>query len=455
MRLELFNQIDKTLALYEKNHSVYLEVEKILDKYFTNLCTDENNELLVGINSRVKKSNSLKEKIIRSKIYLEHASGMDILSSMSDLVGLTLECRFIFDEQQLMEVLYEKFSETHDNIYFYCKDNPKILLNLAMIQPQKQKNGHDLYRIDGIIYHKGYSVRFELQIKALVHLFWSNIEHKLVYKNTNYFVYNDFMQEILHSILNNLVSIDQQLSIVYKQMQNVNVNDTSLNEVNFEKFITKALNDLFALKMQESIGFTINMKDMATVLSHYVFFKELKYTNSSDRFSVLFEIFKRLNNATIDFESAIAFEDNILIEDAFEQIMHDYLIKEINTNYDWHVFFKMLFFIEPGDNSQDFSLFLKVLKSYLYDNYWFKTSFARFDFEEQNAIHNELLEFLALNLVNQSCITIIYTQNLDNINVYFRRFVNGLEQSCNTYQEYQDSKLAHFTKFKQAVETLF
>ena len=38
--------------------------------------------------------------------------------------------------------------------------------------------------------------------------FWGDIEHKLVYKNTNYYVYDDFMKELLGSIKANLTLTD-------------------------------------------------------------------------------------------------------------------------------------------------------------------------------------------------------------------------------------------------------
>ena len=60
---------------------------------------------------------------------------------------------------------------------------PQIKLNLASKQPQKQKNGFDIYKIDGRYELGGYPVRFELQIKALVNSFWGEVEHKIIYKN--------------------------------------------------------------------------------------------------------------------------------------------------------------------------------------------------------------------------------------------------------------------------------
>ena len=57
-----------------------------------------------------------------------------------------------------------------------------LCLNLAMPQPQLQRNGFTIYRIDGYYLFNGRKVNFELQIKSMVHSFWSEIEHQVVYK---------------------------------------------------------------------------------------------------------------------------------------------------------------------------------------------------------------------------------------------------------------------------------
>lgn len=436
MRLDLFHKIDQTLALYQENVSLYEYHDKKLVSFFRSIASGPH-DFLVGINSRVKSAESIKEKIIRSRIYMKMDQPDEILHHMSDVIGLTLECRFMSDEKELLELLREKFLLSDDGTHFYTEENPNIWLNLKASQPQVQKNGYEIYRLDGILWEEEQSIRFEVQIKALVNLFWSNIEHKLVYKNTNYFEYDSFMKEILSSIKDNLQTIDNQLSIVYRQMQHINASET--NEENFENLITKSLNDLFALKMSNSIGFSINIKNMSTIISHYIFVKDLKYETSTDRFAILFQTFKRLSNTNIDFESEIQFESYIVPNNNFEAIFGEYLYSVINLDYEWHAFFKMLFFIEPGNNIEDFQLFLKVIQAYLMDHYWFKTSFALYEFEESEHIHHILLTGLAKGIVNVGTIKIIDGKHLQAINHLFYEFVTGLEQSRAGYTQIVES----------------
>ena len=158
-------------------------------------------EMVVDINSRIKSKDSLREKIIRNRFYVENNSAQEILDSLSDLVGFIIECRFIEDEFNVLKVLRDKLNRFHEEDgYYYNEVNPNFFLDVASRQPQIQKNGFAIYRIDGYYLKDGMRVNVELQIKALVHSFWGEIEHKLVYKNTNYYVYDDFMKDLLASI---------------------------------------------------------------------------------------------------------------------------------------------------------------------------------------------------------------------------------------------------------------
>ena len=55
-----------------------------------------------------------------------------------------------------------------------------------------------------------------------------------MYKNTNYYVYDDFMKDLLASIKANLTITDRQLNIIYNQMQETSLSDASITETSFE-----------------------------------------------------------------------------------------------------------------------------------------------------------------------------------------------------------------------------
>lgn len=456
MRLKVFDTIDETTALLKQNHPFYRSIEDELHQYIRYLMK-ENHEMVVDINSRIKTKESLREKIIRNRFYMDFENAQDILDNLSDLVGFIIECRFIEDEYHVLNQLREKMNRINaEDGYYYHEANPNFFLDCGSRQPQIQKNGFAIYRIDGYYVKDGKRVNVELQIKALVHSFWGEIEHKLVYKNTNYYVYDDFMKDLLASIKANLTITDRQLNIIYNQMQESSLSESSINESSFEKQISKAINDLFAMKMGDSIGFTMNIKSTSTILGHYIFLKDMRYdTGSNDRVSSLFKTFKKLNSIDIDFENEIEVDECFTSQDVFIHHLGNYLLSVINTDYDWFVFFNMLFAIEPGNNMEDFCLFLNVIKNYIVDNYWLNTSFVKLPMEQGDLLHEECAKILSCSLAQIGTIQIIHDNKMIAVNKAFVTFVEELEARVISYDDFMEYRDAYFEDWMKRMRKIY
>ncbi|MCI8541549.1 MAG: RelA/spoT family protein [Erysipelotrichaceae bacterium] len=455
MRLQVFNLIDETLDLLDRNDVFYHAAEWEIQQILRNMFQDYSEEV-VDFNSRVKSRASLREKIIRNRFYQECTSAEEILAQLSDLIGVTIECRFIEEEHKALMHLRTMMTQKDEQGRYYSSDFPSLHLDVASQQPQIQKNGFAIYRLDGHYIKAGTSINFELQIKSLVHSFWGEIEHKLVYKNTNYYVYDEFMRDLLASINATLTITDRQLSIVYKQMQDLSLSNSGLNEDSFEKQISKAINDLFAKKMVESLGFTLNIKHTATVLGHYIYIKDIHYDGgNNDRIAALFQTFKKLNHIHIDFEHEIIFQEPFTSNDIFIDTLGHYLISIINDDYDWFVFFKMLFAVEPLNDMQDFCLFLSVIKNYLVDNYWLNTSFIKLPLAEGELLHQECARILAKSLCEIGTIHIIYDDKMIAVNHAFVQFVEELEQRVLSYKDFMAYQEAYYEHWLKQVRTIF
>lgn len=457
MELELFKKIEETLDLLKDRREEYQQIRKEIKYVLLDLLKD-NRDMIMDISSRVKSGDSLREKIIRNRLYLDYSTSQDILDHLSDLIGLKIECRFISEENQILNCLYEVMNKKLENSdYFYSEKYPQIKLDLTTKQPQIQRNGFSIYRVDGYYERSDVKVNFELQIKSLVNSFWGDIEHKLVYKNTNYYVYDSFIKNLLSSINENLSIIDKQLHIIYDEMENSNRNQAGLtSEADFEKMIAKAINDVFTEKMKSSIGFTINIKNTSDILGHYIFIKNVRDTlgnmKGSDTF---FNIFKTLNSERLNFKEEIVLEKEYVHSNPFKQTLGNYLISVININYDWYVFFKMLFALEPGNNFEDFSLFIDILLDYLVDNYWLKTSFMKLSMEEANVIQEKCLYLLAKALCEIDSIKIIYNNKTKLISNIFMQFVEELENRVISISDFDDYQDAYYHELKERLSQIF
>ena len=204
MELDLFQFIEETIKLYDLHEASFIYAETVLCDFFEQLEKEVSSDV-VAVHSRVKSRESLREKLLRNKFYLQYKDPLTAIQSLSDIVGVTLECRFIRNEAELYHALQRDFSAPNEDGYAICLQNPDILLNLGMPQPQLQRNGYAIYRVDGKYRFNDLYIGFELQIKSLVHRFWSEIEHEVVYKNQEMVRNARFMKEMLSSIRDSLV----------------------------------------------------------------------------------------------------------------------------------------------------------------------------------------------------------------------------------------------------------
>ena len=455
MRLKLFDTIDEALMIKEQHQDTYLKVQSRINNTLNTLFKQQ--EMVVGIHSRIKSQESFREKIIRNRLYVEFDSAQEIVDNLHDLIGFCIECRFIDDEFRVLMLLRDYFSlRNEDDGYYCCEHDHRLFFDCDSHQPKIQKNGFAIYRIDGYYIENDIKVGIELQIKALVHSFWGDIEHKLVYKNTNYYVYDDFMKDLLASIKGYLTITDRQLNIIYDQMQVNAANDGIISENGFEQQISKAINDLFAVKMNESVGFNLNIKNASSVLGHYIYIKDIHYDGgNNDRISTLFRTFKKLSTAKIDFEHTIEMEEGFYSYDIFIQTLGSYLLSIINQDYDWFVFFKMLFAIEPGNNLEDFLLFLKVIENYLVDHYWLNTSFIKLPMDEAKLLHDELYRVLANSLCEMNTIKIIHDDKMRKNHDAFIYYVEELEQRVISYHDFMHYRDAYYQEWLKRMKKIF
>ncbi len=428
MRLPLFDFVDETVQLLNLNQPTYQYIQGLLEKEFDKMLIDKK-EILVDFNSRVKSEDSLKEKIIRNKYYLKYSTAEEALEHLPDLIGLTLECRFISEEDGIYEEILKKFIPEEDGFY-QCIDNSTIFLDLSQKQPQFQRNGFTIYRIDGYVKFSGKKVNFELQIKSLIHRFWSEVEHQVVYKNTQFILYDNFMKNILGSIRDNLEVVDHQLETVYKQIssEKVREDEIGLGENGFKLFIAKSINDLVSIKMHQAIGFTTNFKKCSAILSQYIYIKDfINSENPQYKMAEYIEHFNLLKRSEVDFTENLKLEKDFTHWDPFCIILGSYWKKVINTDYEWHVFFIMVFAIQPGNNIQDFTQFVEIIKSLLIPPTWMRNRFIHLNNNRSKEVREEVEAILAETLIRIGKIDMVHEEKVFKISQIFQKLVEELE----------------------------
>lgn len=416
MRLPIFDLIDETLQLLQSREVWYSEAAYELQAFFFALL-ESQCDCLLGIQTRVKSSASLREKILRKNLYKRAQTPDGILSILSDLVGLRMECRFLVEERQLHQLLEAIFSQLDEQSGLYhAPQSPGVQLDLRSVQPQYQNNGFPIYRIDGVYYKDEQPIRFELQIKAMVHLFWDEVEHQIIYKNNSYLLMDRFVKDMLFSTYENLQLVDHQLYTIFQQIEGDSAPDHFIvQEDTMRSLLAKTISDLFFRKMHLSLGFTLNFKHCSDILSHYILSRispaELNMTTSTR----LFNRIRNIATVDMDFEAPLVLEAPFSSSDPFCNKLGTYLVQRINQDYEWNVFFRMLFALEPGNNLQDFSHFLHMIRDRFIASIPVQALSVVWPDERISQYAERLMNAIADALIEDGGICIIYEINLNTI----------------------------------------
>lgn len=435
MSLREFEYIDEAVELLNDITPTLHMLSEELVKYFEGILNINEQEYL-NVNSRVKSEYSLREKIIRNKYLNKYKTPKMLIHNLSDLIGVRLECRFIEEERNIYKLLKSYFNISEDHIYYYNEENENIRIRLDKDQPRKQKNGFEIYRIDGLFLYGDNKINFEIQIKSMVNIFWSEIEHNVIYKNNAYVMMDKFLSDVFASIKTNLTLIDNQLLSVYKNFSGNN-KDKDSKRKSMEKFLAKIAYDTFADKMEADIGFIIDFKKPCETIINYSFNKEKDGMDISEDTTI--KGLKRINEISkkdIDFNSKIRFGKLPEFEDEFCERLGNFIISKLNCEFIWNLFFRILFEVEPLNNKKDFENFILFIKEKVVPiKYQAKLELA-FESDSKHVLKDIYMEVVD-TLIEIDSIEILYEENLDSINNITKKVINDICRNVDSFKEYK------------------
>lgn len=395
MKLELFDFIDETLNILDKNSDKINEVAGELEKFFNDSFFIKDHFL--NVNYRIKSAESLKEKILRYNFYIKYGTPDELLRNLSDLIGFRIECRFVEDEEAIYKDILELFSIEEMDGYYSNHLNSSILLKLDDKQPQKQKNGFEIYKIDGKYKKDDIEINFELQIKSLVNVFWGEIDHRVLYKNFNYMLTEDFFRDIMSSIKDNLTMIDRQLMLLYNHLSEMDTSDSVQKRTQLRALLSKITHDIYITKVRQELGFVIDFKKSIDVIVNYLFMKgEHKGQSSySKNFLRILNRLDEIGNNEITFNKYIDFEREVFFNDSFTRKIGCKILHVINSDFRWNLLFKIIFEVEEGSNAEDFEGFIIYLRFLYREGIMIALKDKDMDMEQKEDIVHSILDAIA------------------------------------------------------------
>lgn len=455
MELKMFNYINEATEIL-KNKNIELEAaSNYLVTYFKEILSSKKEDYS-NIVSRVKSSYSLKEKIIRNSYYKKY-SIQELFDNLSDLIGIRIECKFIENENDIYKVFKKFFNKIDSNGLYHNSINSTVKMKLSGKQPQEQKNGFKIFRIDGIYYYNETHINFELQIKSLVNMFWGEIEHQIIYKNYNYMPLNNILVDIMASIKNSLTMMDNQLSMLSNQINQSNNFDTSTRMLQTEMIISKLVFDIYSSRMRENIGFIVDFKSSCDIIMKYIF-RSNNAKNLDDYNNTMLKTFVRLNDISknpLNFDVEIYFEDTPYFEDEFSNIVGNTILKAINSDFQWNLLLRMLFEIELGNNTEDFQTFIKFLRNRFSENPAFSKLYADPNLKFANEIIESFINIIAQCFSKVVSIHFLYDYNLNAINYIVEEFIEKIFEDQNDYITWNDFKSIYLGIFRIKILSIF
>lgn len=456
MGLLEFDFIEESIDKLKSMSSTLELIGDELEEYFEEIL-DYKQEDYINVTSRVKSESSLREKIIRNRYLKKYNEAINLIHNLSDLIGVRIECRFIEDENKIYRLLRRYFNKTYDKVYYYNKENPNITLKLNEKQPKKQKNGFEIYRIDGKFNYMDRQIKFELQIKSLVNIFWSEIEHKVIYKNNTYLLGDSFLKDMMLSIKNNLTMIDNQLVNVYKNFNTGSLEHLAGNKKELEKLLAKMAHDTFSIKMKESIGFIVDFKKPCETILNYSFNKNEDEIDDSLFGDLMINGLSRINEISkkeIDFNQSIVFEKRPVLKDDFCKKLGKYIMGKLNDEFAWNLFFRILFEIEPHNNKEDFESFISFIKTKVISKDSKEQIISVFKDEGETIIKDMYMSICKM-LIEVDTVETMYDYNLEKINYIISEITSNICRELENYNDYLEIKEDILNNIETKIYKLF
>ncbi|MDU2198181.1 MAG: GTP pyrophosphokinase [Peptostreptococcaceae bacterium] len=456
MGLLEFDFIEESIDKLKSMSSTLELIGDELEGYFEGVL-DYKEEDYINVTSRVKSESSLREKIIRNRYLKKYNEASNLIHNLSDLIGVRIECRFIEDENKIYRVLRRYFNKTDDKVYYYNKENPNITLKLNEKQPKKQKNGFEIYRIDGKFNYLDRQIKFELQIKSLVNIFWSEIEHKVIYKNNTYLLGDSFLKDMMLSIKNNLTMIDNQLVNVYKNFNTGSFEHLVGKKKELEKLLAKMAHDTFSIKMKESIGFIVDFKKPCETILNYSFNKNEDEIDDSLFGDLMINGLSRINEISkkeINFNQSIVFEKKPVLKDDFCKKLGKYIMGKLNDEFAWNLFFRILFEIEPYNNKEDFENFISFIKMKVISKDSKEQIISAFKDEGEIIIRDMYMSICKI-LIEVDTVETMYDYNLEKINYIISEVTSSMCRDLESYNNYLEIKEDILNNIETKIGKLF
>ena len=258
---DFINSSIKTLDSYR---SEYEKIKNSVVNCITTQLDKEKDFKYVGVFGRAKDSKGLREKIYRKNYAQKYSDAQSFIEDLQDGIGIRIVCFLNNDETRIIDILKSFLNEITDvdgRIFNHSKEN-NIYICFEN-QPEKQKNGLDIFRMDAFYQEPGKKlVKMEIQIKSLTNYFWGELEHKLFYKNYNYTISNGFFEGLMMNIHKELLNIDSELTMLQSHL----AKDVNAECLEFHQIAALMISKNYEPEIQKILDCKIDLREVYSII---------------------------------------------------------------------------------------------------------------------------------------------------------------------------------------------
>ncbi|MCZ4245467.1 hypothetical protein [Pedobacter punctiformis] len=283
------NIINDSINIYRRLQKIYTEsiFENLqtpadkLKKIFSDLLDSKSQEYHLSkknsvydtkyyyIKTRIKAPSSFYEKLIRKEVGVKLVNQLDLLSKtedvidekkgdiinaiqkLDDIIGLRIVTELKQDCQSVHNLLI-------NSVDVFLTNDIKFE-NLTVQQPDKMRNGLEIYRLKGR-FQGIYG--FELQIKSKINETWGDLDHTLFYKDYSISPIKDTVQITMNNVGLLLDKIEALLFDLRESGGKYDNNSAYLS-------IQKAFEDELSPLLMAKYGVNYNIRELSGYLRHF------------------------------------------------------------------------------------------------------------------------------------------------------------------------------------------
>lgn len=294
--------IDEAISILDNKRSIYDKIKDEIIKSITNEL-DKAGIMYVSVFGRSKDSKGLCEKIYRKNYAPKYSyDATKFIDDLQDGIGIRIVCFMNDDEPKIIEILKKYLIKTQiesGRNYNFSSCGTGELYVCFENQPEQQKNGLDIYRMDALYKYNDGCVKMEIQVKSLTNYFWGELEHKLFYKNYNYTISNGFFEGLMINIHKELNNIDSEIAMLQSHL----AKDGNEERLELHQIAALMISKKYEIDIQSILDCKIDLREVYSIIVDLFFGLAVDETENRKKLSRLLDYLKDSSGIGDRFES--------------------------------------------------------------------------------------------------------------------------------------------------------